>query len=123
LIKKVSLPKDSVLAFNRSRCPLGWVPLSKAAGRVIVGVGAGEGLTGRALFELGGEEKHILTEAEMPSHSHTVAIGRADTSIAGDKLPYIAHPNQRAWKTDSRGGSQPHNNMPPFIALLYCIKE
>jgi microcystin-dependent protein len=39
--------------------------------RVPVGVGAGSGLTSRALGALGGEEAHVLATAELASHSHS----------------------------------------------------
>lgn len=42
-----------------------------ARGRVAVGVGSGSGLTTRALAATGGEENHLLSSAEMPSHTHT----------------------------------------------------
>jgi microcystin-dependent protein len=42
-------------------------------GRVVVGsMGAGSGLTSRALAATGGEEAHVLSVAELASHSHTV---------------------------------------------------
>ena len=39
-------------------------------GRVVVGVGAGTGLTARELGERVGEERHTLTTSEMPAHTH-----------------------------------------------------
>jgi microcystin-dependent protein len=41
-------------------------------GRVLVGAGAGPGLTNRANGAKGGEENHTLAAAEMPSHAHSV---------------------------------------------------
>ena len=40
-------------------------------GRTAVGSGQGAGLTNRTLGSNGGEETHILTVGEMPSHTHT----------------------------------------------------
>lgn len=40
-------------------------------GRTSIGSGAGSGLTARTLAGTGGEEAHILTTPEMPSHTHT----------------------------------------------------
>jgi microcystin-dependent protein len=39
--------------------------------RVPVGSGQGVGLTNRPLGSSGGQETHLLTTAEMPSHTHT----------------------------------------------------
>jgi microcystin-dependent protein len=42
-------------------------------GRVSVHVGQGPGLSSRDLGEVGGEETHTLTVAEIPSHDHSVS--------------------------------------------------
>jgi microcystin-dependent protein len=39
-------------------------------GRTAIGVGTGTGLTARALADTVGTETHVLTTAEMPSHTH-----------------------------------------------------
>lgn len=46
-------------------------------GRCAIGSGAGSGLTSRSLGTSGGEESHILTTGEMPTHSHS---GTTDSS-------------------------------------------
>jgi microcystin-dependent protein len=48
-------------------------------GRCAVGSGSGTGLTARAIGTSGGEERHTLTVAEMPSHNHG-----GSTSTNGD---------------------------------------
>ena len=65
----VAIPQNAVVAFNR-QCPAGWELFRDAAGRMIVGVGQGDGLRNRGLEERGGAETHTLTIAEMPRHSH-----------------------------------------------------
>jgi microcystin-dependent protein len=70
----------------------------------------------------GGEIEHTLTTAEMPTHSHTYvppvfnvdieAPGAPDPIAAGIGLPT---------NTGDAGGGNPHNNMPPYVALRYCI--
>lgn len=45
--------------------------LPGASGRVDIGSGTGSGLTNRTLGQTGGAETHQLTEAEMPSHTHS----------------------------------------------------
>lgn len=41
--------------------------------RFIIGQGQGAGLSAYALGALGGEEKHVLSVAEMPAHNHTAS--------------------------------------------------
>lgn len=92
-------------------------------GRFPVGVGTGPGLTARALGAQGGEEKHTLTPAEMPKHSHTVA-----TDVSNGSNPNILAANQgvSAYNgyrpTTEAGGDQPHNTLPPFLGLSFLIK-
>jgi hypothetical protein len=56
-----NLPEHTVLAFNLSACPKGWVPYAPAAGAFVVGVGdsyqlgrGGAGPTAVAVADAGG---------------------------------------------------------------------
>lgn len=80
-------------------------------------------LSARTLGDTGGEEKHLLSIAEMASHFHGL------TQMQGTGSGY----NFQAWgqsnfganatnDTDSKGGDTQHNNIQPFIALNYIIK-
>lgn len=74
----------------------------------------------------GGEATHTLTLNEMPRHSHQVYVGT--TGEAGD-IPSITNavrsdvkmPNWFTY-TVEEGGSQAHNNMPPYL-VVYCWKR
>lgn len=103
--------------------------------RVPVHVGQGPGLTARVLGELGGEEKHTLLVPEMPMHNHLAnAAQSANQSLptgfiwGGDGTGTLATFSNGA--PDSTlspqaigisGGSQPHNNLQPYLAFNFCI--
>jgi hypothetical protein len=137
-----AIPSGAVVAFAKD-CPkeLGWKQHSAAIGRFIVGAGTADvpwqrigadgkwsgelvKLTPHVLTETGGEENHLLTVAQMPSHSHNTfrATGNGDSlypkiEVMGPEHNAISAPTQNA------GGNQPHNIMPPFVALYFCEKE
>ena len=46
--------------------------LPAPAGRVMGIIGAGTGLTPRAMGDISGTETHVLTVGEMPDHTHTI---------------------------------------------------
>ena len=141
-----------VAAFNRTSaapCPKGWIPFDAAIGRLVVGAGLGDtkdmngnDLTDRAVGAVGGEEMHLLKELEMPSHTHFIAArsGDGDTGdplTEGNQVMQSAFPGGHdPWyimrgksapaavgRSSSVGSGLPHNTMPPFVALYYCIKE
>jgi microcystin-dependent protein len=103
-------------------------------GRIPVHAGNGPGLSSRPIGVGGGSETVTLTTGQLPAHSHaltaTNAIGTANNphgSMFGESPSvdwYVeAAPNQSlapAMLSDS-GGSQPHNNMAPFLCIHFII--
>ncbi|MFD0588766.1 phage tail protein [Paenibacillus sp. GCM10027627] len=96
-------------------------------GRVPVGVGS---VT--TLGEKGGEDAHTLTVAEMPQHTHTVNASKETATINKPAGTVWAQSPQPCYATGvdvtlkstalgNTGGSQPHNNMQPYLALSFCI--
>lgn len=75
----------------------------------------------------GGEESHILTEDEIAPHKHAMAYGPESSAsstgfaygIAAGSATNSAGGRGYASNlgTFSAGGGQPHNNMPPYLAV------
>ena len=81
--------------------------------RVTIGAG-GEYAAGST----GGEKEHTLTIAEMPSHKHSVmSTDGQTTSQAFYPVQMVTKPGEFVDKNAilQSGGSQPHNNMQPYI--------
>ena len=69
----------------------------------------------------GGEASHKLTLSEMPSHSHNYSSGRWYWAESGGGGDIINSQSETSYmfsrSTDSKGGNQAHNNMPPYLAV------
>lgn len=87
---------------------------------------------GFAQGQVGGETAHTLTQTEMAPHAHGVTASSASASAASLAGNLWANGNVPAY-TDpgsvvlnpavlgAAGGSQPHDNMPPYLVLNFCI--
>jgi len=69
----------------------------------------------------GGEYEHLLSAAEMPTHTHTGGIvgktGGAGWDIEGYPSQAPSNDNYKTAATSSAGGSQSHNNIQPYIVV------
>jgi microcystin-dependent protein len=87
--------------------------------------GADGGYTTRNMGDVGGEENHTLTTAELASHTHQDDTRRNDPgSLWGQasgisRCPEVGVQNLGA---SSAGGDNPHNTMHPFAVVGYLIK-
>jgi microcystin-dependent protein len=57
--------------------------------RMVVGAGAGSGLTNRAAGAKGGKETHALVTAELAAHAHASAAHSHDLGAAGSSVPAL----------------------------------
>ncbi|MFP3917582.1 tail fiber protein [Lysinibacillus telephonicus] len=114
--------------------------LPNLMGAAPIGQGIGPGLTGRSIGAKVGTETVTLLESEMPAHSHTPQAipnpgtsgdpnGRIWSETVATGRPAQQHPlyNSEVSAVMSPqalgavGGSLPHNNMQPFLAVNYII--
>jgi microcystin-dependent protein len=89
-------------------------------GRAPIASGTGSGLTARALGDTGGEEAHLLTVDEIPSHTHGY-IPAVGALINGGLEAPAAAALPGAAITSATGGGGSHNNMQPFFVLNFAI--
>lgn len=106
-------------------------------GRAVMGVGAGPGLTPRALADASGDASVALVMNQTPSHSHPLmtasAPGKATLSpTAGDWLgdktlkgnlfsDAATPPAAMTGAVAVSGAGKPHENRQPYQAVNYCI--
>lgn len=111
--------------------------LPNLQGSAALSFGNGPGLTPRVEGEAGGESAVTLLTQQLPAHTH-VPQGVADntapaygpagtvwaTDVSGDDAygpAASANVNLNAGALAVTGGSQPHNNVQPYLVINYCI--
>lgn len=111
--------------------------LPNLMGRAPMHPGRGPGLTSRRLGEKVGTETVTLTEAQIPSHSHTVRASMSGGNVATptNTTSFARAGSDRLYHSDTTtnqvdmasetlsvtGGGQAHNNVQPFLVLNYII--
>jgi microcystin-dependent protein len=106
-------------------------------GRVPVNDGQGPGLSERFLGEASGSETITLLESEIPAHTHAMAASAAAAVSRSPSAELFANESGgvnsyaslsgapsallAAAACGPRGGSQPHNNLAPYLVVNYCI--
>jgi microcystin-dependent protein len=110
--------------------------LPNLQGSVVIGAGQGAGLSSYDLGAVGGEQTVTLLQSQIPAHTHEIGcVSSAATTgtpsqtvvLASGTAPeaYVA-PGVTKLQLDGNaitpaGASQPHDNMQPFLTLLYII--
>jgi len=104
-------------------------------GRVPIHMGQGPGLSPRSRGERAGEPAHTLILSELPSHTHVARASSALGSSANPSASLVPARNAAQipqWGSTvdatlgsgaitSTGGSQPHDNLQPYLTLNYVI--
>lgn len=105
--------------------------------------GQGPGLTARNLGDTGGSATVTLTASQMAAHAHGVAVVSANDISTASSTPtgatvfgnaqaratsvgYVTVGAQAAAPLNAgtvlaSGGSQPHNNLAPYLVFNFCI--
>lgn len=99
----------------------GWSEDTESSGRFVVGVSDGSGF---GYGDTGGVSEVTLTEAQIPSHTHSVPTGgnrlQADGNAAN---PAGIVSGVTASTTGATGGGEAHDNMPPYVAYFRIVKD
>ncbi len=108
-------------------------------GRAAMHPGQGPGLSQHFLGEMAGSQTVTLLESEMPAHSHSLNASNAGADEEGQKppegaLPGVQQGTNQIWAAMASnvvqmapqalaptGGSQPHNNMQPYLTCYFNI--
>jgi microcystin-dependent protein len=102
-------------------------------GRVPIHQGQGPGLSNYTMGQVAGTETVTLTVNEMPQHIHQVAppssTNSANASRPTNNIPaggqfYTAPPGNGTmapFPSGIAGGSQPHQNIQPYLTVNFCI--
>lgn len=117
--------------------------LPNLQGAAPVSFGQGPGLTLRSQGEVGGSDKVTLTTAQLPAHTHNVAVASTNDGTTASATPtastvfgveqarsvssgYVSVGSQAAVAMNASavaqaGNGQGHDNMPPYLVFSFCI--
>lgn len=108
----------SVVATNPNTLLGGGTWVAFGAGRVLVGIDAGQ-TEFDTVEEVGGAKTHTLTTAEMPSHTHGITAGTVDYDAAGATAVQGRLGVATSLSTGAAGSNGAHNNLQPYIVCHF----
>lgn len=120
-------PVGEILTTNRAGAPNTWSGAWAgfgtwerfAPGRVLVGFDSTDS-DFNVIGKQGGEKKHLLTENEIPSHSHGLSALTHNTNNFGVQGFYDRAGGAASnYSTDNAGDDEPHNNLQPYRVVYY----
>ena len=134
--------KGAIVGFDRKEgqklCPDGWALYQAGQGRMLIGAGDhnnkdrnGNTHEDYSSYETdrtegktdstGGFERITLSPGQMPKHNHTITtITRNAPNSGGLSHADGGRDDYRKRDTEISGNNEPHNNMPPYVAVYFC---
>jgi hypothetical protein len=127
-----TVPSGAIMPFDLGSCPSGWTELTAARGRSIVWVWQWNTAewwwlwTNWTLWTTNGAETHTITQGQLPNYNLSFSKGQGECTSG------IWEDREARWgcgfrsytiNVPSWGSDQPHNNLHPVIAYLYCKKN
>jgi hypothetical protein len=117
---------DGTTTFNvpnlQGRFPIG---AGNGAQKNVSGSGiitGGTALTARTVGQFGGEEDHVLTVAELATHSHEYRWGTAGGAGPGPDGEAAIGDSLYGAQTGTQGLNTAHNTTPSFVVVSFIIK-
>lgn len=118
----------------RGRFIVGYDPTSSVTPAILTGTSTANTTNYGGIGNKGGENGHTLLLNEMPNHSHNVSIGGCNSYLSassscvpgnnniGGSGAYTVDGTSFSISEAAKGGSQIHENRPPYYVLAYIIK-
>lgn len=92
-----------------------------AAGRVLVGIDSGD-TDFDVVEETGGNKTCTISESNLPTHSHTLAVKSADVADKGSVYDGVVASGENTATTNEVGASEAFSLLQPYI-VVYMWKR
>ena len=91
-------------------------------GRSPIGIGTGVGLSARTANQQVGEETHILTVAELPTHTHPDGIMNVTATGTVPVGNFVTSGTTQSTQNSGGSSNPPHPNIQPVLVLKAVMK-